>query len=51
MQIPDLQIQREIRITVDFYKFPSWKNMEISHVERAGDVRHSETIFFRRFLK
>ena len=27
-------------ITVDFYKFPSWKYMEISHVEKAGDVRH-----------
>ena len=41
MQILDLQIQRDRKkITVDFYKFPSRKNIEISHVEKAGDVIH-----------
>ena len=50
MQIPDLQIQRD-RNHCGFLQIPLMKNMEISHVERAGDVRHSETIFFRRFLK
>ena len=42
MQILDLQIQRDRKknITVDFYKFPSWKYIEISHVEKAGDVIH-----------
>ena len=28
------------KITVDFYKFPPRKNIEISHVEKAGDVIH-----------
>ena len=36
----DTKRQKKKYITVDFYKFPSWKNMEISHVEKAGDVRH-----------
>ena len=42
MQILDLQKQRdrEKKITVDFYKFPPRKNIEISHVEKAGDVIH-----------